>query len=353
MSQMIYKLQVLPSLPEDIIAKYKMIIRKFIWNNGTPRIAYGKLIMPYDRGGLALQDLKLKDKAIKAASFYAILDELNQDDNFLKIIIQKLVRIPKAIPLLEIMLKEKEVKRVCKKQSLWSDFLAAWNQFNITIPRTKEAIRAQPLWYNTYIMKEKINYKAIANQCTQVSNLIDQQGHFKPDQELQEWYSLNFLELNQIKSAIPKEWKRILTMVNPPQIKTERGIQKLAKTKNNPSKIIYQNLLSEMKHDNTRIRNKWEEELNCEISDRLWNKIMQLTFKLTNCTKLRHFQYRLMHRILTTNTIRSKWNKDVSSKCAFCNQYDETYTHLFYECKIVMSLWINLVRGWTIFVIYN
>ena len=68
--QWLYLLQVLPTPPKEILKKYRVMIRNFIWNNKPSRIKYNKLIQNYERGGLQLQDLELRDKAIKAKNIW-------------------------------------------------------------------------------------------------------------------------------------------------------------------------------------------------------------------------------------------------------------------------------------------
>ena len=64
-SLFIYRLQVLSSPSQDILKRYKDIITEFLWEHKRPKIAYNRLITSYEQGGLQLQDLKLKDQALK------------------------------------------------------------------------------------------------------------------------------------------------------------------------------------------------------------------------------------------------------------------------------------------------
>ena len=43
-----------------------------------------------------------------------------------------------------------------------------------------------------------------------------------------------------------------------------------------------------------------------DITEDKWQRIVKDVFCLTNCTKLRWFQYRLINHILTTNYVRVK-----------------------------------------------
>ena len=63
---------------------------------------------------------------------------------------------------------------------------------------------------------------------------------------------------------------------------------------------------------------------------------------MTNITKLRSFQYRLLHRSLTTNMQLQHWNIKPTAKCTFCETEDETVLHLFLFCLHVTRLWMEI-----------
>ena len=64
-SLFVYKMMVLPIIPQHIVKNVDNLIRQFLWNGGKSKIAYRILQNPIDAGGLNLVDLKRKDKALK------------------------------------------------------------------------------------------------------------------------------------------------------------------------------------------------------------------------------------------------------------------------------------------------
>ena len=64
-------------------------------------------------------------------------------------------------------------------------------------------------------------------------------------------------------------------------------------------------------------------------SDINWTNIYSKPFKTTSDTKLRWFQCRLLHRIITTNMFLLKINKAENNLCTFCKGTPETILHLF------------------------
>ena len=67
-------------------------------------------------------------------------------------------------------------------------------------------------------------------------------------------------------------------------------------------------------------------------------------YRITNITKYRSFQYRLLQRGLVTNIQLQKWGIKDSKLCSFCKQDTETILHLLYYCPIVKELWDDLVQ---------
>ena len=65
-SLFVYKMTVLPTMPETIINKLNKIIENFLWNGRKPKIKLTTLQANYEQGGLKLVNLALKDKSLKA-----------------------------------------------------------------------------------------------------------------------------------------------------------------------------------------------------------------------------------------------------------------------------------------------
>jgi hypothetical protein len=73
-----------------------------------------------------------------------------------------------------------------------------------------------------------------------------------------------------------------------------------------------------------------------------WQTIYSLPFRCTKDTKLQWFQFRINHRILGTNYLLSKMGIRNDNLCSFCGTEPETLCHLFWDCPISNSFWVNL-----------
>ena len=67
-----------------------------------------------------------------------------------------------------------------------------------------------------------------------------------------------------------------------------------------------------------------------------------MVFKTTKDVTLRWFQYRIVHRILATNSFLTKIKILNNPLCTFCKQVEETLPHIFCECEYVERLWVML-----------
>ena len=88
-----------------------------------------------------------------------------------------------------------------------------------------------------------------------------------------------------------------------------------------------------------------ERELGIEITDEQWAEKLTIPLRITNSTKLRDYQFRLINRCLTTNITRSKYTQ-ISEECSFCNCHPETLKHLLWDCQKVQKLW-TAFKKWT------
>ena len=59
---------------------------------------------------------------------------------------------------------------------------------------------------------------------------------------------------------------------------------------------------------------------------------------------MRSFQYKILNNVLFLNKKLHTFGIKPSPLCSFCNLYDETPYHMFYECDRVKCLWSDLVQ---------
>lgn len=97
---------------------------------------------------------------------------------------------------------------------------------------------------------------------------------------------------------------------------------------------FYDGFISQ-KYKKPKSESKWENILDLNVDGSWWRKQNILFFKITNDIQLRWFNYRIVHRILATNTFLCKIGTTNTNLCSFCKIYPETLCHLFWECEYV------------------
>ena len=131
---------------------------------------------------------------------------------------------------------------------------------------------------------------------------------------------------------IPNLWKIVLRQQivgNSSQI----GIEKIP-TGLSLSKYSYWESV-EQQYKNKPTALAWETELRTTVPD--WNKILISPFRITVDTKLQYFQYRCIHKLITTNLARSKYS-DVSDACTFFRLPREKVLHIFWDCNKIQRI---------------
>ena len=77
---------------------------------------------------------------------------------------------------------------------------------------------------------------------------------------------------------------------------------------------------------------KWNTILSEPVQD--WKKIYIIPLKCCLSTKLRYFQFRILHRILGVNKYLHSIGISDSNLCTFCSSSVESISHLFWECPV-------------------
>ena len=150
------------------------------------------------------------------------------------------------------------------------------------------------------------------------------------------------MECNSLISALPNIWKQIIKKQKPPvdatistydlMIKRTKLYAYCYKVNNENCQIVQ------------RLYNYWYKILDkeiemCEVGD-LFSNI----YKVTTNTKLRSFQYRLLHNAVIFNNRLFCWKITQNNLCALCSKHKETVLHFFYDCEISKGIWSEMCK---------
>lgn len=157
---------------------------------------------------------------------------------------------------------------------------------------------------------------------------------------------LDFLYYHGLCHAIPRKWKSILRQNLPSPPKTEETwTEKFEKlTKGKITKNIYDFLRDRQSKENSTLVLLWNNDLRMSLSLKEFDNLFLKLRSLIVSTKYRYFQYRILVRALILNTRVSKWDPNISPKCTFCKNFDETPIHLFVDCvEVNKRIWKPLL----------
>jgi hypothetical protein len=90
------------------------------------------------------------------------------------------------------------------------------------------------------------------------------------------------------------------------------------------------------------IQSKWEQAVHTNIVIADWSFIYCISFSFTKDTKLQDFQYKLIHRILITNSFLYKCGLKETKLCTFCTETQKSLVDIFCECNHVRKFWLAI-----------
>ncbi len=339
-SKLIYKLTVLPYISNELRNELNHIIRDFLWDNGSSKIAHSVLIGDYEEGGLRMIDFTCKENSLKAS--WAV--RLYKNNGPL-VDLANMYLIPSMGKIMwKCNIAATDVNEIIHRDSFWKDVFYSWCLYNFKIPDTRAEIENQVIWYNSLLKigrKMQVFPNAKNAGIMYIKDIINGDGTLLSYNEIVGRYGncMTIMEYNSVKSCIPQDWKRILRdgRAGP----KSSNIEKISKFPS-PSKIIYDSLIESSKSAPISTQNKWNTILGTNIEE--WKGIYKSIYLTTISTKLRDFQFRLLHRTIVTNKKLTQMKLSNNDKCTFCNNETETIEHLLFECQCCKIIWNRLVQ---------
>ncbi len=88
----------------------------------------------------------------------------------------------------------------------------------------------------------------------------------------------------------------------------------------------------------------WQKDLNCELSDEVWSKILANTGKYVKEAWGQFIQYKLLHRFYFTPSKLHRMGLLASDLCWKCQAETGTFIHVIWECKLVYPFWEKILE---------
>ena len=345
MSQSVYKVLTLGSPTKKTIQKIKKLVSEFLWDSKKAKVAYGTLVKELKAGGLKLVDFATKNESLKCTWIKKALS--TENENIWKTIADELLPT-KLINLIETNLDVKDIPKLKIKED-WNitAVLKAWCKVQYYIPKSKNEVLRQHLWFNSKIRKKNIPYCLRELQNKGVEKLYqvynERDKCFYSAEEMTQMYGItNFLQYYQLIKDIPSEWKKML--INETRGEDRREMLEIVENNQKVSSKLYWEMINKQGDSYDHGYVTWQVELKVKWDLETWHKIREHGFRITLSTKHRIFQFKILSKKLVTNVMRHRWDANIAPECDFCKKYKETTLHLMWECHIVAKFWKNLIR---------
>ena len=338
-SLFVYKMQVLEPMSQNILSSIEKAIWQYVWAGKRAKIAYHSLQACKEHGGLRLVNLRKKQTALLIRwVFYDGANGFFQERMYLML----LPEIREQIWYCNLNIKH--VNHFVQ-DSFWRDVLRAWCQYNFTIPENKSHISIQSLWLNSLILINKLpvyNKSAIIHGPRFIRDIWEDNKFITYDRMVTIFpqCKITWIQYAGVVQAIPVHWKTIMRMDENQEVQPN---YECLKDKPRLSHLVYQKLI--LAHDNLYSKYcQWETEMGWQLQHNDFLKLFQDLYKISNNTKLRDFQYRILTRILPTNIMLHKWKMVENDTCYWCKTSRESYSHFFYKCANVKRRWNDVVK---------
>ena len=346
-SQLVYHLSVLPSPDKKYLDNINKIILNYLWDNKPHRIRREVIWAPKEHGGLKIPNMGTQDKALKLGWMERYKNSHSLPSNYL---LDRKYKATSEI-IWDCNLKKEDIKHIFKNKTgtFVHQVLHYWCEIHFHgVTCDKQNVENQIIWLNSNI---RINNQPIfyvdwyKKGILYIKDLMNYDRRLLTYVEFREKYGIrcNVLKYLGLASAIQQFLNR---SGGDPTIVGCYLVHESDKRDGVKLSKIASEKLVKIKSDISGISmQKWNVELGVPEDLQYWKDVYLMVYKSTFSVKLQYLQYRILHRILTTNSLLKKWNKVENDKCAFCHESSETITHVLYQCPEVFQFW-DCVKQW-------
>ena len=343
-------------IPESVIKKVNTCLFHYIWKGKVDKVKRDIMIQDYKYGGYRMADLKM---IVESARLDWVKRFLNNNQADWKNLMVMFCKKENLQLYLQGNFDEREIPGDCPEYYLKA--IKTWRSIKYDNINDKKDLDKHLIWYNKGI---KINNKSVYNQrlftcgLWVVSDLFEE-GKLIP---FQTWIKRGALAKDIIT------WMGIVEGLS-------RYIKNLAKTATKHDKSSFRtriltvneqfkcieecqqrdikdiirlrrySLLSE--HD-FKAKAKYATKF-IGLDNLIWENIFTIPIVLKCDNKFKDLQFKILHRIFPVKYFLFKIKQVESPKCVFCDIYDETIEHLFANCILVKTFWLQLLEIWNIF----
>ena len=335
----LYKFSCLPSPSPGWFKKMQSILTNYFWDNKVHHTAMDQMYLPIEEGGFNLCNVRMYDTAIKLSYIDKALHNTN---NFWSLQLHNCL-VVSLREFLTLNVRSGQLKLLCKYK-LPPFLLSVLTHYcDLHYITSGGHIGLMPLAYSSalqhkghkYLFRENIIKEYARLGIVTIQDFIEAFDNLSDKQKV----SLN---ANTIMNRMPNDW---LTQSDSGNFGVAPPIESLFLARATVHKC-YNTLLYLKQVPVPKAISRWEQELSCSGLTEAWPLLCKRHTQLVN-VKLHSFYLRYLHRAYILNTVRSKWLNTVSPMCSFCNDKEETFLHLYWECTKIRPLWTQFIQWCT------
>ena len=342
LSKLIYRLSCLPSPNELTIKVIEDKFIDFLWGaKKRHAISKGTITNNRHNFGLKFPCIKTKDNSLKIAWVKRIMDnDLSYISPFLD---ENIIIDLHLFFQCNLMVPDLETAWRSKPSIFWIDVLTTWCKANYRKSTEIEHPDDEIIWFNSNI---RINGMVVfldnmyRNGVIRIKDLKKDNNAFLSFEEFMIKYPntrIHFLQYHSIINAMPVSYKK-QTIIMYPKKSAFFSLLSVKKV----SKKYYNSTIDNPDYFPIKAFERHSRHLP-NLQRETFKNSLEIMYTCTRSTKLRDFQYRLLHMTLTTNKEAFHFYKKVpSDRCTFCKTSQEDIHHILLYCKYTKVLWTNL-----------
>ncbi len=344
-SKIIHTMSIL-STPESVLKDIEQVNFNFIWD-ANDRIKRRTLIGDKKHGGVKMLDIYCKNKALKASWIKRIHEKCITSD-FIDMFLEKF-GINKEYLVKTHITSVKQLIASFKLPKFWAEMFCYTNECK-SIKNLENMsdydFLTSPIWFNNnFTFNEQTLYMSnwTKSNILYVRDLINVDGNLITEPELltklnckRNWIREYFIVKNVFINILENFNTNLSNHVkirNRWTILVNNNIHSL---KTQKSKFFYE-ILVKQKFIPNYMEEVWHTDF--DLIEPQWSTIYKSKIWDINDRKLAEFNYKVICNIIYTRSKLSKWNKQLSDKCVFCEQIQDT-KHLLFDCPRVKNAWV-------------
>ena len=338
LSQLTHVLSSLPSPNESTIKEITQMLFSFIWGSKRTPLKRIRLCQSMADNGLGMIDLKSYLMSLKMKWIKRFVAEKDKTWHLLA---------PERLQRQFVWnFGASALKRLLVDihNPFWKDTVSAWITFSAAFYISEDMIPSENVFCSEYTKFKHTRYASWEREGVRFIGDLFEKNKLIDWTRFKKVFGIhcNYLDYSGLIHSLPKQFRRDQPegwYLQRPLVPARlyfllHGDSFSAFFANYSIKSARRNRERE---DIDRIKGKWMRDVNSfEESSVLYVKSSVIA------TKYIAFQYKLVMRILTTNTFLFIINRKENDKCTFCSNESETLVHLFLRCSHTNTFWLKI-----------